>query len=76
MKRFAYRIKREVSYVEDVEAIIVAASEKEAERIAAGIGDGESPYWPSIERFNVANQEPQRHELLDLEYVPMEPKRA
>lgn len=69
MNRYAYRINREVTYNETVEAIIIAKTEAEAERIAAGIGDGESPNWPNVDRYNTSERTPQTYELLNLEKV-------
>jgi len=48
--------------------LIIAKTKNEAERIAAGLGDGESPNWPDIERFNVVERTPERHELIEIEH--------
>ncbi len=69
MTRFPVKIKREVSYVEDLEAIIVADTRDKAIRIAEGFGDGEMPNWPDIDRYTVNERTPHRHECLDVEVV-------
>lgn len=69
MNRYSYIIKREVSYVEEVHAQIVAKNVKEATKIAEDIGNGEPFDWPAVDRYNVAEREPQITELISLEKV-------
>lgn len=57
-----------MSYVEAIDAIVVAPSEEEAERIAADLGNGKDPDWPTIDMYNTAWRKPLSYELLELEH--------
>ncbi len=54
--------------MEAVDAIIVATSEEEAERIASDLGNGKDPDWPTIDMYNTAWRKPLEHTLLEVEH--------
>lgn len=66
-RRYEYIIKREVSYIEEVHAIIVAENEQDAQEIAEGIGLGEGVIHPPVERYNVYDREETHFELISAE---------
>lgn len=57
-----------MSYIEQVDAVVVATSEEEAEKIAANMGNGLDPDWPTIDRYNTAWRKPLTYELLELQH--------
>lgn len=68
MKRYPIRIRREASFIEEVDAQIVARSKSEAERFAAELGEGADPLWPHVDRYNVHERTPTRYELIEIEH--------
>ena len=60
---------RDVTRLETVEMIVHAESREAATQVALAFASGETPNWPSVQRYNLVDIEPLNSEAVSIDFV-------
>lgn len=67
MSEFRFKLVREVVRTETLDVTVAAKNAKDAEAALLSFGEGESPQWPSIQRYNIVDIEPTEFSVVEYE---------